>query len=192
MYWSETRWSIIHVTWDLSATRPGIRSFFSSSQSQTSDVVLSIQNTDSRDSTLNGLQTFHGLLTDKTDNGMFCTLCQKHNKMTEESCCATWVDITCITFTRQSLTNHEAAKSHKETARLEVQLSSPGIVQVLSNVESTGRKAITQDYPKGCHYPWFRCKWEDIWAVEGFSYFALMVDETTDIAVAKEVIIYAR
>ena len=67
---------------------------------------------------------------------MFCKLCQKHSRRPKivGVDCATmlWVDIACIRFTRQSLTNHEASESHKGA----------GIVQALSNVESAGKKAM--------------------------------------------------
>ena len=88
---------------------------------------------------------FSWVTNSRTDNSMFCTLCQKHSRRPKKVTVgrATWVDIACITFTRQSLTNHEASKSHKEAVRLEAQLSSPGIVQALNNVKSAGRKAMT-------------------------------------------------
>ena len=73
---------------------------------------------------------------------MFCTWCQKYSRRLKKAKGghATWVDIACIMFTRQSLTNHEASESHKEAVRLETQLCSPGIVQALSNVKSAGRR----------------------------------------------------
>jgi len=44
----------------------------------------------------------------------------------------------------------------------------------------------------GCHYLWFRCKWEEIFEqLKASPFFTLMVDETTDVVVVKEVITYA-
>ena len=144
------------ATLSMASKQPDIRLFSSSSQSQSSDVMSGSSTDDSvpdpkrskhrqSGSYSEWYADFPWVTNSRTDNGMFCMLCQKHSRRPQKVAVghATWVDITCITFTRQSLTKHEASESHKEAVCLEAQLSSPGIVQALSNVESAGRKAMT-------------------------------------------------
>ena len=178
------------------------------------------------------------------DNGMYCKLCRKFSKRPQKIADghATWVDIACITFTRQSLKNHEASESHKEAMLLEAQLSSSGgIIQAFSNVESAGRKAMicafrclywlckqeihhTTNFASllqlgkslgatylidlqvggNAHYSSERFIQEAVTVLgsvvsnpifeqmRASPFFSLMIDETTDVAVVKEVIVYAR
>ena len=64
MYWSETRRSTIHVTLSRSLSHwtrnPFVLQLITKSKFRCHVGVLSVQNTDSRDSTLSGLQIFHG------------------------------------------------------------------------------------------------------------------------------------
>ena len=141
------------ATLSMASKQPDIRSFFSSSQSHISDVMSGSSVDDSvpdpkcskhRQSgfTSEWSADFPWVTNSRTDNGM---LCQKHSRQPKKAEVghATWVDIACITLSRQSLINHEATKSHKEVVRIEPQLSSPEIVQALSNIEKAGRKAMT-------------------------------------------------
>ena len=141
------------ATLSMASKQPDIRSFFSSSQSHISDAMSGSSVDDSvpdpkcskhRQSgfTSEWSADFPWVTNSRTDNGM---LCQKHSRQPKKAEVghATWVDIACITLSRQSHINHEATESHKEVVRIEPQLSSPGIVQALSNVEKAGRKAMT-------------------------------------------------
>ena len=99
--------------------------------------VLSVKSTDSQDSNRKGLHIFHGLLIAGRQWYVLQVMPEAYSRWPKIVVvdCATmlWVDIACITFTRQSITNHEPSESHKGA----------GIVQALSNVESAGRKVMT-------------------------------------------------
>ena len=179
-------------------------------------------------------------------DGMICLLCRKHNRRPHKVALgkASWVDIPCKTFTKQSVKNHAKSDSHKDAVTLEAQLCSSvsgDIRQLLAAVQSAEKKAMIgamkcmywlckqeiahttkfsdlldlaksigvtylNDLQKGgnAHYTSERFMQELIsyfgemirnsilHQVRASPFFALLIDETTDVAVINELIIYAR
>ena len=80
--------------------------------------------------------------------GIFCKVCRKYSRRPTivPVGCAVWVDIPCITLTRQSLRNHASSASHKDTLFLESQLclsnTDEGISGAFSAVQSAEHKAM--------------------------------------------------
>ena len=81
-------------------------------------------------------------------DGLFCSLYRKHYRRPNKAAVgrASWVDIPCLTLTRQSLTKHGASDSHAVAVKLEMNLSvsqQDGVIaQSFCAVQSAERKVM--------------------------------------------------
>lgn len=193
------------------------------------------------------LTDFPWVIKDTGGKGMLCSLCRKHSRRPKKSVtgrCA-WVDVPCVTLTRNTLSKHELSEAHCDAVKLETQLclskKDGGIAGAFSAVQSSERRAMIGAFKcmywlcaeqiahttnftslialakslgatylndlcigKNAQYTSERFIQEVVTClgdvlsdgifeeVRASPFFSLMTDETTDVAVVKEVVIYVR
>ena len=178
---------------------------------------------------------------------MFCSLCRKQNRRPKKVLVgrAVWVDLPCMTITRQSLVRHSQSECHVSARKMEADLVSStkhgGIERALERVVSAERRAFIgglkcmyflnkreiahttnfspllslckslgatylEDITVGgnAKYTSERFMQESIQALaevisediikslKSSPFFALCIDETTDVSITKQLIIYCR
>ena len=90
---------------------------------------------------------FKWLEVSEKDGGMFCSLCRKQNRQPKKVLVgrAVWVDLPCMTITRQSLVRHSQSECHVSARKMEADLVSStkhgGIERALERVVSAERRA---------------------------------------------------
>ncbi|XP_071166178.1 zinc finger protein 862-like [Mytilus edulis] len=127
-------------------------------------------------------------LTYEEEEGMFCTLCIKFKQQAKNT--EVWTKVGCKSYREDVIRNHERTSYHQVSVNMErdslISKTTGGIGQALDTVVTLERRAFIAA---------LRCETirEDVVAKVGqSSFYSILIDETTDISVLKQLIIYVK